>query len=54
VKIVDEVGKLVADDARKLLGVKELLTVVVQGKAQRDDQGNLSIAASKVFVRTSE
>lgn len=54
VKIVDETGKLVADDAKKLLGVKELLTVVVQGKAERDDQGNLSIATSKVFVRPSE
>jgi len=51
VKIVDESQKPVADDARKLLGVKELSTVVVQGKAQRDNQGNLTVAASKIFVR---
>ncbi len=54
VKVVDDEGKPVADDARQLLGVKELSTVVVQGKAKRDDQGNLTIEASKVFVRTSE
>lgn len=54
VKIVDEIGKPVAADARKMLGVKELSTVVVQGKAHRDDQGNLTVAASKVFVRSSE
>lgn len=54
VKIVDESGNSVADDARKLLGVKELSTVVVQGQAKRDDQGNLTVAASKVFVRPSE
>ena len=41
-------------DARKLLGVKELSTVVIQGKATRDDQGNLTVAATKVFVRPSE
>lgn len=54
VKIVDEAGNPVAEDARQLLGVKELSTVVVQGKAKRDDQGNLTVAASKVFVRPSE
>ncbi len=52
VKVVDENGKPVGKDARELLGVKELSTVVVKGKATRDEQGNLSIAASEVFVRT--
>lgn len=51
IKIVDEAGKPIATDARKLLNVKELSTVVVQGKAKRDDQGNLTVSASKVFVR---
>jgi len=51
VKMVDESGKPVASDARELLGVKELSEVVVQGTAKRDDQGNLSLAATKVFVR---
>ena len=51
VKIVDDSGKPVASDARSLLNVQELATVVVQGKAKRDDQGNLSVLAHKVFVR---
>ena len=51
VRIVDDQGKLVAKDAKTLLGVKELSTVVVQGKAQRDDQGNLTVLAEKVFVK---
>lgn len=54
VKIVDDAGKPVASDARKMLNVKELSTVVVQGTARRDDQGNLTVAASKVFVRPSK
>lgn len=51
VKVVDDSGNPVAEDARGLLNVKELSTVVVKGKAKRDGQGNLTIAASKVFVR---
>ncbi len=51
IKFVGEDGKPVATDARELLGVKELDTLVVQGKVQRDDSGNLTILASKVFVR---
>ena len=54
VKIIDDAGKPVAADARKILNVKELSTVVVQGTARRDDQGNLTVAASKVFVRPSK
>lgn len=52
VKLVDESGQPVAEDARDLLNVKELSTVVVQGTAERDDEGNLTVAANKVFVRT--
>ena len=51
VKIVDETGELVKADARKLLKVQELSTVVVKGKAQRDDTGNLTILASGVYVK---
>ena len=51
IKLVDESGKLVASSARDLLKVKELSTVVVQGKAKRDEQGNLTIVANQVFVR---
>ncbi|MCC7336291.1 MAG: hypothetical protein IT422_14475 [Pirellulaceae bacterium] len=51
IKIVDESGSPVAADARELLHVKELSTVVVKGKAKRDDLGNLTVASSEVFVR---
>ncbi len=52
VKVVDEDGELVKADARELLAVKELSTVVVKGKAQRDEAGNLTILATGVFVQT--
>ena len=51
VKVIDESGKLLPVDARKILGVKELQTVVVQGKAQRDDVGNITVLASNLYVR---
>lgn len=54
VKVVDESGKPVAQDARRLLGVKELSTVVVQGTAARDERGNLTVAATGVFIRPTE
>ena len=54
VMMVDENGKVVREDARKLLGVKELQTVVVQGKAKRDKAGNVTLLASKVYVRSDK
>ncbi len=51
VKVVDESGNLIEADARKFLGVKELQAVVVQGKAQRDDAGNLTILADGIHIR---
>jgi hypothetical protein len=51
VKVVDELGQPVATDARRLLGLKELQTVVVRGKARRDDKGNLTVLADGLFVR---
>lgn len=50
VMFVDADGKLVKQDARELLGVKELDTLFIEGKAKRDKQGNVTIMASKVFV----
>lgn len=50
VKVVDANGKPIATDARQLLDVKELSTVVVQGTAARDEAGNLTVLASGVFV----
>lgn len=54
VTLVDENGKIVKQDARKLLGVKELDTLTIVGKAKRDQSGNVTVLASKVFVPTSE
>lgn len=54
VKVVDDGGNPVSQDARELLGVKELAMVVVQGKAQRDDQGNLTVLANKVFIKENK
>lgn len=51
VKLVDADGKPVMQDARELLGVKELNMVVVQGVASRDEEGNLSVQADQVFVK---
>jgi hypothetical protein len=51
VKVVGEDGKPVAVDARKLLGLEELQTVVVHGRAKRDEAGNLTVLADGVFVR---
>ena len=50
VKIVDAAGDTVEQDAKSLLGVKELQTVVVKGKAKRDAAGNLTVLASGVFI----
>lgn len=51
IKVVDDKGTLIKEDARKLLNLKELQTVVVKGKAQRDDAGNLTVFANGIFVR---
>lgn len=53
VKIVDGEGKTVAKDAQKDLGMKELQTVTVKGKAKRDEAGNLVVLASAVFVKST-
>lgn len=52
VKVVDEGGQLVADDARTLLGVAELDTLIVEGTLQKGEEGNATLLASRVFVRT--
>lgn len=51
VKVSDAQGRVLPVDARKLLSIKELEMVVVEGRAQRDQSGNLSILASGVYVR---
>jgi hypothetical protein len=49
VKVVDEKGQTVQEDARKLLHVTELERVIVRGHAKRDEAGNLIILATGVY-----
>ena len=51
VKVVDAHSRVLPVDARKLLGLKGLEMVVVKGRAQRDQSGNLSVLASGIYVR---
>ncbi len=51
VKIVDAEGSTLAKDAKQDLALKELQTVVIKGKAKRDDAGNLIVLAPAVFVK---
>jgi hypothetical protein len=51
VTFVDSSGRVIKEDPRELLNVKELQTVVVQGKAKRDEAGNVTVLASKIHVR---
>ena len=50
IKVVDASGKMMEGDAQELLKLKELQTVTVQGKAKRDDAGNLTVMATGIFV----
>lgn len=51
VKVVDEKGEPVKADSRQLWDLKELQTVVIRGKAKRDEAGNLTVLANGVYVR---
>ncbi len=51
VKFVDDQGQPLKTDARNLLGVKDMQSVVVRGLAKRDEAGNASIVADGIFLR---
>lgn len=51
IKVVDQDGKTVPMDAKAKLGMKELQTVIVKGKAKRDEAGNLTVLAPAVYVK---
>ena len=51
VTFAGEDGRPLKADARDLLSLKELQTVVVRGKAERDEAGNLTVLATGLFVR---
>ena len=54
VKFVDAEGKTLKNGARELFGIKELSGVVVKGKVSRDDEGNVIVVASGLFVRPEQ
>lgn len=51
VQFVESDGAPVKIDARKIFDLEELNTVVVKGKAKRDDAGNLTVMAEGMYVR---
>jgi len=51
VKLIDTDGQVVRANAKQVLKLKELDTVVIRGAAERDDVGNLTVLASRLFVR---
>ena len=51
IKVVDGSGNVVKAEAKALLDVSELSTVVVKGQAKRDDAGNLTVLATGVHVK---
>jgi hypothetical protein len=51
VKVVDGEGKTLAQDVQEFLGVRPPQTVVVQGRAKRDENGNLTVLAEGIYIR---
>jgi hypothetical protein len=51
VKILDETGRVLEVDSRRLLGLAENDMVVVCGKAAKDKSGNVVLIADAVFIR---
>lgn len=51
IKFVDEQDQTRKVDLRRLLGLQELQTVVVQGQAKRDADGNLTVLARGLYIR---
>jgi hypothetical protein len=50
VMFVDDGDKVIRKDARELLGVKELDTVMIQGSAKRDKAGNVMLMAKRLYI----
>lgn len=51
IEVIDEQDVVVPVDARKLLGLKDGQVVVVRGRGQVDDLGNLVVRARGLYVR---
>jgi hypothetical protein len=53
IKFTDEQGKTLSFSPREQLGIKESQTVIIRGRAKRDEQGNLTILASGIYRQPS-
>ena len=51
VKVVDESGRVLAADSRKLFGLAANDMVVVRGTVSKDESGNVAVLADGVHVR---
>ncbi len=51
IQVVDEQGQVVPIDARQLFNLAPSQTVVVRGRAERDQQGHLVISARGLYIR---
>lgn len=51
IEFVDEQGTIVEGDAKTLFGVSELDSVVIRGKARRDEAGNVTILATGLYIK---
>jgi hypothetical protein len=54
VKLVDSSGKTLPDDAKELLDIKELQTLVVKGEARRGKDNSLSVVATGIFIKSND
>jgi len=53
VKVVDPSGQLIASDARELLGIGELDTLVIEGTVQKGEDGNAVLLAKGIYLKES-
>ncbi len=51
VRFLDERGELISIDAQRLFGLQREQIVVVRGRAELDDLGNLVVSANGLYVR---
>lgn len=51
VKFVDGEGNIIEGNAKELLDIQELSTVIIKGEAARDDAGNLTVLARGAFIK---
>src|SRR5438552_3740594 len=51
IKLVDSAGKTLPEDAKELLSVKELQTVVIKGHTRKGEDNSVSVVASGIFIK---